>query len=171
MTTEERLEKVEKESAAAKRQLRRLMIGGPIGLACVAVLLALWARPAEVQARNLSCSTRTARLAPCWPWRKFGPRLSLADAQGKTRAALCVAKTGPALNLSDMNGTARAGLAVLKDGPVLNLDYGNGKTRALLAVEEGGPGMRLYDGNDKILVRAVTVARTAAGNPSILHWV
>ena len=52
MTTEERLEKVEKESATAKRQIRRLMIGGAAGLACVAVLLALWAPQAEVQARK-----------------------------------------------------------------------------------------------------------------------
>ena len=151
MTTEERLEKVEKESAAAKRQLRRLMIGGPIGLACVAVLLALWARPAEVQARKFVLLDENGKTRALLAMEEFGPRLSLADAQGKTRAALCVVKTGPVLNLSDMNGTARAGLAVLKDGPVLNLDYGNGKTRALLVVEEGGPGMRLYDGNDKIL--------------------
>jgi hypothetical protein len=151
MTTEERLEKVEKESAALKRQLRRLMIGGPVGLACVAILLALWARPAEVQARKFVLVDENGKTRSLLAMEQFGPKLSLTDAQGKTRVELCVVKNGPVLNLSDTNGATRAGIAVLKDGPVLSLDYGEGKTRALLAVEEGGPGIRLYDGNDKIL--------------------
>ena len=151
MTTEERLEKVERELAAAKRQVRRLVIGGAVPLACVAILLAVWARPTEVQARKFVLVDESGQTRALLAVDEDGPRLSLADENGKTRAELSVVKAGPALNLSDKNGNARAGLRVLKDGPVLDMDNGNGKTRALLAVEEGGPAMRLYDQNDKIL--------------------
>ena len=151
MTTEERLEKLEKESAAARRQVRWLAIGGAAALGCVAILLALWARPAEVQARKFVLVDEKGNPRALLAMEQYGPALSLADAQGKTRAGLYLLKDGPMLNFANMDGIAGARLSVLKAGPVLNLDYGNGKTRALLAVEEGGPGVRLYDGNDNIL--------------------
>ena len=77
MTTEEQLEKVEKELAAVKRQVRRLVIGGAVGVACFAILLAAWARPAEVQAR----------------------KFVLVDEKGKTRALLAVEEGGPGMRL------------------------------------------------------------------------
>lgn len=151
MTTEERLEKVEKELAAAKRQIRRLVIGGAVALVCVAILVAASLRPAQVQARKFVLVDENGKTRAMLAVDEDGPRLRLTDEDGKARAELCVVRTGPVLNLSDKNGSARAGLCVLKDGPVLDLDKGNGKTRALLAVEEGGPGIRLYGANDKII--------------------
>ncbi|MGO8703056.1 MAG: hypothetical protein ACLQVA_04495 [Candidatus Brocadiia bacterium] len=151
MTTEERLEKLEKESAAGKRRVRWLAIGGAVGLACVAILVALRARPAEVQARRFVLVDANGKTRALLSMEQFGARLSLDDAEGKTCAELYVVKTGPVLSLSDWSGNEHARLSVLKDGPVLNLGYGSGKTRALLTVEEGGAGMRLYGGNHKIL--------------------
>ena len=151
MTTEERLEIVEKELAAAKRRIGRLVIGGAVALVCIAILLAAWLRPAEVRARKFVLVDGDGKTRALLTVDEDGPRLGLTDESGKARAELRVAKNGPTLNLSDKNGNARAGLSVLKDGPVLDLDKGSGKTRALLTVEEGGPGMRLYGENDKIL--------------------
>jgi len=80
MTTEEQLEKVEKELAAVKRQVRRLVIAGAVGVGCFVILLAVSAvsaRPVGVRAR----------------------KFVLVDEKGKTRALLAVEEGGPGMRL------------------------------------------------------------------------
>jgi hypothetical protein len=137
MTTEERLEKVERELAQAKRRARRLVIAA---LACIGVLVVAWAGVLQATAQ------REAHVAPKVVARSF----VLVDENGKTRAVLAGVKDGPALGLYDENGKTRAWLDVGEDGPGLTLYDENGKGRAMLAVGKDGPGLLgLYDENGK----------------------
>ena len=58
---------------------------------------------------------------------KDGPRLMLMDENGNHRVELGVDKDGSGLSLSDENGNIRAGIVVSKDGPGLALLDDEGK--------------------------------------------
>jgi len=74
----------------------------------------------------------------------------LEDENGKTRAALDVAKDGvPGLYLYDDTGTPRIMLGVSKGGSVLALCDKNGKTIISLTVSNDGSSLRLSDDNGK----------------------
>ena len=126
MTTEERLEKLEKELA----QLAR-------------------AATEEVIARQFVLVDDKGKTRAVLGMSKTGPSLALYDENGKFRATLNVTEDGPALGLLDEKGKPRAGLAVTKDGPQLSLFDENSKNRAWLAMSKNGPGLILLDENDK----------------------
>ena len=138
MTTDERLEALEKELARAKRRNRRML--AVVGLAAGGVAL-VWivagtANRAQAQAGGVPAVIRARQFI-------------LEDAAGETRAVLLVAKDGPSLALYDENGQGRAALSVLKGEPGLLLFDANGKGRVALAVTKYGPGLYLRDAAGK----------------------
>ena len=139
MTTEERLEKLEKELARAKRRNRRLLAvaGLVVGAVTLAWIVAGTANRAEAQGGGVPAVIRANAFV-------------LVDEKGKTRAELSMGEYGPGLLLVDENGKTRATLTVDKDWPWLALADENGKTRAMLAVGKNGPVLGLLDENGKV---------------------
>ena len=109
MTTDERLDKLEKELARAKRRNRRLL--AVVGLVVGAFAL-VW-----IVARA-GCNAQSVIRANAFV---------LQDENGKARAELRMDKDGPGLSLFDAAGKTRAGLTVVKDAPMLSLYDENGK--------------------------------------------
>lgn len=133
MTTEERLESLERELAHVKRHNRRLVVFALVA-AGVAVVAAAWiGTPGKVLAESGAKALKVVR----------ANEFILEDADGKVRATLGVDKDGSGLRLRDENGQIRAGLYVSADIP---LDVA-GKGRANLVVTKGGPGLYLLDEN------------------------
>lgn len=93
-------------------------------------------------------------------------RLTIRDAEDKTRAILDVDSLGPGLWLYDEKGVPRAGLDVDSLGSKLRLFDEKGKPRAGLAVSSEVTGLGLYDEN------GVPRASLRVGNrgPSIDLW-
>jgi len=153
MTTDERIENLEKGLASARRLNRWLLAA--VGLALGVWILAGTFGPRtagaeggagvldKVRAKNFvlvdDAGKSCALLAPT----KKGAGLILLDAEGKTRAMLSVG----ALGLYDADGKTRAMLSVGADGPGLGLFDEAGKTRAGLSVGAHGPGLYLADEN------------------------
>lgn len=138
MTTEERLDKLEKELARAKRRNRRLLVLAGLAAGAFALVRIAAAAANKVEAQGDGVATVIRANA-----------FVLVDENGKTRAAVALSKTGSGFLLYDENGKTRAVLAVDKDGPGLALADEDGKSRATLAVVKDGPGLVLYDKNGK----------------------
>ncbi len=135
MTTEERLETLEKELARAKRRSRRLLAA--VGLVAGAVAL-VWV------VVGAGCNTQGGKV----PTVIRAGRFQLVDENGSDRAVLTVDKDGPSLTLLDENGNDRALLYMFReDEPGLLLLDENGKTRARLHVDKDVPGLDLLDEN------------------------
>jgi hypothetical protein len=134
MTTEERLESLERGLSAAKRRNKYLLIG-------LVALAVAWA---------FTITTRTVR-AQSNENIVQAERFELVDSEGNVCAELSVFDSGPGLVLYDENGTIRAGLTVSDEsGPGLSLFDENETFRARLAVSDAfGPGLALYDENEK----------------------
>jgi hypothetical protein len=133
MTTEERLEALERGLSAAKRRNRYLLIG-------LVVLAVAWA---------FTITTRTVR-AQSNENIVQAERFELVDSEGNVCAELSVFGSGPGLVLYDKDGAIRAGLTVSDEsGPGLSLFDENETFRARLAVSDSGPGLALYDENEK----------------------
>ena len=138
MTTEERLEQVERELARAKRGMRRGVIAGAVLLACLVLAAAQSSRPVA--------DVVTAR------------EFVLVDENGTMRAALTTNKTGIVwFALLDDVG-ARVVLALDKDGPRLTMSDENAKMRAAMCVVKrpsviSGPSIYLYDAEGADLFR------------------
>jgi len=139
MSTEERLEIVERKLYSARRWNRVLLVAAVV---IVGGLLLSWIRPRPALARDAAGKVIRAN------------KFVLEDRSGRTRAKLTLAKGVPALVLLDENGKPRAGLAVLKDGPGVVLYDKNTTVRALMGLAEDGPGIRLIDENGKTLWKA-----------------
>lgn len=179
MTTDERLDKVERELARAKRRNRWLLVA--LGLAVGAWILAgtLTPRTAGAQggSRTLGDILDEAKAqggtpAPtllervvgkeagggAWVNEVRAKRFVLVDDAGRERAMLDVLADGPRLALFDAAGKPRAWLSVDKDGPVLGLGDENGKGRVVLAVDEDGPWLHLRDAAGKARVALSVLA-------------
>jgi hypothetical protein len=161
MTTEERLENLEKELARAKRRNRWLLAAVLLG-AGVVILAAAWiGTPEKVLAENAAKAPTIIRAnvfivedengkpQAILKAEKEGPGLWMYDENGKTRAMLSVFKNGPMLWFYDEKETPRAGLSAGKEGPMLHLIDENGKIRAGLNVGKDGPWLELLDENGK----------------------
>ncbi|MBI4183756.1 MAG: hypothetical protein HY521_07140 [Proteobacteria bacterium] len=159
MTTEERLENLERELSCAKRRSRRLLTGAAL---CLGIGLAAYAlvpgpglaqrgagAPKEVRAGAFVLVDDNGMARAALFVVKDGPKLGLYDENDKPRAMLSVSKDGPTLGLYDENDKPRAGLTVTEVGPTLVLNDKNGEPRAGLAVTEVGPGLVLNDENGK----------------------
>ena len=106
MTTEERLEKLERELARAKRRNRHLLAFALMA-AGLAVVTAAWiGTPAKVSAETGARAPKVVRATG----------FVLEDADGEVRATLTAFKEGSALRLFDENTNVRAALGVAKDG-------------------------------------------------------
>ena len=148
MTTEERLENVERELVEAKAQATRAKRRNRWLLAAVTlaagVFALVWivagaANRAQAQGGGVSPVIRAGRFElvdgngrTCAVLSTFGGGARLA--LGENRAVLAVGKGGGGLVLCDEKGLPRAALDVEKDGPALRLLDANLNTRASLGV-------------------------------------
>ena len=159
MTTDERIENLEKGLVSARRLNRWL-------LAAVGVALGVWilvgtfgpataGAPAgggavkEIRANRFVLEDKNGNQRAILDVDADGPGLSLFDAAGKTRAGLSVTAGGPSLGLLDAAGKMRTFLSVTADGPSLDLYDAAGKTRAGLVMDADGPSLRLFDAAGK----------------------
>jgi len=167
MTTEERLEKLERElaetkaqSARAKRLNRHFLIGSIVCLGAI-FTWAFLAQPSrlataqaegtakdpalkEVRARSFVLEDENGKRRAVLGVDKDGPSLVITDENGKPRVTLGMSNGGPSLGLSDEKGKIRATLIVLKDGPCLHL-HENDKIRVAITSLNDGPGLRVFD--------------------------
>ncbi len=109
MTTEERLEKLERELSRARRHNRWLLAGAAL---CLGIGGLVWAFGPDTVVAQLDATT---------PNEVRASRLVIEDEDGTTRALLEATKGGTTLRLSDENGTLRIGLGAFGDGPALGL--------------------------------------------------
>lgn len=178
MTTEERLEKLERELAAAQRRNRWMLGGGILFiLGCMVCLYTVMNGKIHVNtisAKMLIVEDEKGEGRACLAGSKYGPTLLmydenyecrldigvtdfggphvyLRDEKGRNRAELSSAKDGPRLNLYDENGKNRATLVMFKVGPGLVLMDEKGMTRAELAASKIGPRLTLFDENQKAI--------------------
>ena len=128
MTSEERIEKIERQ-LAHMRWFNRALI------ACIVLSLGLWFIP------------KTFGPATAWARTLQASSFVLVDENGKPRASLSVLEGGPALVLNDENGKLSALLEVIKEGPRLLMHDENGKSRVLLLLAREGAGLSLSDEN------------------------
>ena len=167
MTTEERLEKLEREQAAVKRLGRRLLI--VFGLFAGTVALAwIFSNPTRtsfapadgkvIRANGFVLEDDQGRTRAALGFSEDGPSLALSDEKGKPRAGLAMAKDGPGLALLDEKGEIRAVLTVLKDGPSLGLLDENGKSRVGLSATKSRARAALGLSDEKGEIRAVLAA-------------
>jgi len=162
MTTEERLEKLEKRLDRASRRNRWLVAG--VGLLFGAWVLG-WcfepepatAQPAkagagvkEVRARRLTIEDENSNKRAELGLDKSGmPGLYLYDENGESRAVLLVRKTGPRLNLLDARGMPRLSLFVTKDGPKVYVLDKKGGAGIIMQTSKNGPHLQLGGENSK----------------------
>ncbi len=140
MTTEERLENLEKKLSRVNRCNLWLLAGAAL---CLGIGLIAWAvgpAPAPAQPAGAGMIMTGAKEIRA---RKF----VLEDENGESRGGLVVLNEGPSLALIDEKGELRAVLGVGKDGPRLDLWDENGNTRAMLSVDKDGPALTLIDEN------------------------
>jgi len=142
MTTEERLENLERELARAKRRNRCLLAAVLLG-AGVVILAAAWiGTPEKALAANAAKAPTIIR----------ANGFIVEDANGKSRIMLAMTEDGPTLSLLDENGKGRAILNVIRGVAILGLNDENGKPRAMLGVSKEGPAIGLTDENGKTRV-------------------
>jgi hypothetical protein len=173
MTTDERIETLEKGLASARRFNRWLLAA--VGLALGVWILAgtfgptIAAAPAgggavkEVRAREFILEDENGNNRARLSMGNDGPTLALFDEKGKNRAKLSAFKDGPGLYLFDENGKPRAVLSAFKDGPGLNLADENSKGGVMLIADKNGPALILYDENGKVMWQASNPTAPAGG--------
>ena len=156
MTTEERLEKLERELAHANRLNRRLIV---VAVVCMAIISG-WAclaqpdRPGTAQAEAPAAASVLKEVRA----RSF----VLEDENGKTRADLAVGKDGVGMAMFDENGKTRVGLATTKDGSRLRLFGENQVDRTELVADKDGGGLGLVNDDGKIRVGLI-ILKDGAG--------
>ena len=160
MTTEERLEALEKELACAKRRNRWSLTGAALvfilGVAlCGTASGPSKAQPAggalnEVRASKFTLVNQDGTTRASLAVIESGAELVLYDAQEKARTLLTVAKTGPELDLLDgAQEKGRASLAVAAGSSSLTLCDTLGKPRIDLGVAKTGPLLAFSDAQGK----------------------
>ena len=162
MTTEERLENVERELGRQKRRNRWLLgaillvVGGLVvpvlfGITASRTRAQATGTAREVRARSFVLEDEYGKVRAGMDVREHGPGLGLFDENGEARVFLGVNGDGPELVLLDKNGKPRAGMSVLKDGPKLTLVDKNGKSRVRMDVLKGDPKLVLFDENGDVI--------------------
>ena len=149
MTTEERLEKLEKELARAKR-LNRLSLAVVL-LAFVLLVAAMTtfiaSRDNIIKAKKFVVIDKNG-MKRVELDAELSPHLSIYDEIGRLRVALSGPEDGGVLNLFDENGRHCAGLyAGRKLGPQLALMNENGAPIVWLKASQTETGLTLYDKN------------------------
>lgn len=146
MTTDERLEALERELAVAKaeatrgkRRNRRLLTA--VGLAA-GVFALVWVIAAA--------ATRTQAQGGVSPTTIRASQFILTDEKGKCRAVLNLTEDGPALVLTDESNKPRGTLNMGKLGPALGLFDESGRPRVMLKTDKHGPALDLLDENGRV---------------------
>ncbi len=142
MTTEERLEKVERELARAKRRSRWL-------LAVIILAAGTWIAIAGCEETTTDVAAQTEGQGS-----KIvrANAFILEDRNGRTRAGLEMGKGGPGMTVYDKEGKGCSWLDTMKDRPVLTMYDWKGTPRAGLGVGRYGPMLALA--NEKGIVHA-----------------
>jgi hypothetical protein len=170
MTTDERIENLEKGLASARRFNRWLLAA--VGLALGVWILAGTFGPATAAAPGAGAAFNEVRAtrfvvvdekgkerAVLWSGGKWGPGLSLLDEKGEDCASLNLLGGVPSLTLID--GLRGVTLNVGQDEMGLFLmDHQKRMERAKLTLGNAGPALTLYDENGKERV-ALGVMRAA----------
>lgn len=153
MTTEERLEKLEKELSHSKRRNHLLL--AVVLLGAVAMTAGIGSREKVIEATGFMLVDGNGKTRAFLAMGEGGPKLGLLDENGNPRIGLIVDKDGPQLILRDENNKPRIGLFLSDFASGLTLIDENGKNRAGLVVDkEEGPGLGLFDENGKRLWKA-----------------
>lgn len=152
MTTEERLEKLERKYQSL------LFVAGSLFTVLLAAVLS-GAAPREdvkdeVRARMFTVVDADGKTRAALGLFEGIPGLGLSDENGKTRFRLVTSKGFSGLVMTDENGKPRASLSLSKEGPIFGLSDKNGKQRACLGVLEEGSGIELFDEKGKIVWNA-----------------
>ncbi len=162
MTTEERLEVLEKELARTKSRARWSLIGTALVIVagivfCITAYVHGKARPAgsaerEVRAGKFTLVNQDGTAQAVLHMTEDGPLLGLYDAQGKVRIGFTVTEAGPMLRLQDSRGNVRVSLAATTAGQGLGVYDDQSIGRIGLTVTEAGPTLGLLDaqGNARI---------------------
>jgi hypothetical protein len=158
MTTDERLEKLERELSRAKTRFRWLVVGAALCFMSVAVIYAY----GQYRTAFLPRAPRATEASKEIRANSF----VLEDANGQPRASLGMDEDGLELRLKYANGNIGAALCLHDDKMVLSLSDNNGKPRAVLGVIHNVPLLCLYD--EKEEPRA-TLAVTADGPHLVLR--
>lgn len=136
MTTDERLEKVERELSRARTRFRWMVVGAGLCVLSVAVLYAFGQYQTTFTPRATKAGTGNEIHAT---------NFVLDDANGKPRASLGMDEDGLELRLRYENGNIGAALCLHEEKVVLSLADNNGKPRAVLGVTKNMPLLCLYD--------------------------
>jgi hypothetical protein len=134
MTTDERLEKLERELSRARTRFRWLVVGAGLCIISVAVIYAF----GQYQTTFTPRATKASK-------ELHANSFVLEDANGKPRASLGMDEDGVELRLRYGNGNIGAALCLHDDKMVLSLSDNNGKPRAVLGVTKNMPLLCLYD--------------------------
>jgi hypothetical protein len=137
MTTEQRLENLERELARVKRRSRWLLATVLLGTGLVFLAAAWMGTPYKALAADAAKAPTIIR----------ANEFILEDTTGKTCAHMIGEAEGPAFRLFDQKGKRRAAISVNKEGVGILLSDENGKMRAALSSEKNGPRFLLYDEN------------------------
>lgn len=158
MTTDERLEKLERELSRARTRFRWLVVGAGLCVMSVAVIYAFGQYQTTFTPRAPRATEASKELR--------ATNFVLEDANGKPRASLGMDEDGVVLRLRYENGNIGAALCLHDEKMVLSLSDNNGKQRAVLGVSLNMSILSLYD--EKEEARA-TLAVLADGPHLVLR--
>jgi len=136
MTTDERLESLERELIRSRRRFRWLIIGAGLCVMSVAVIYAFGQYQTTFTPRATKASTGTEIHANSFV---------LEDAKGQPRASLGMDEDGLVLRMRYENGNIGAALCLHEEKVVLNFSDNSGKPRAVLGLAKKMPLLCLYD--------------------------
>jgi hypothetical protein len=149
MTTDERLERLERELSRARSRFHWLVVGAGLCVMSVAVLYAF----GQYQ------TTITPRATKAGIGKEFrANNFVLEDANGRERASLGMDEDGVVLRMRYGNGNIGAALCLHEEKMVLNLSDNSGKPRAVLGVTKNMPILCLYDEREEARASLVVLA-------------
>jgi hypothetical protein len=161
MTTDERLEKLERELSRARTRFRWLVVGAGLCIISVAVIYAF----GQYQTTFTPRATKASK-------ELHANSFVLEDANGKPRASLGMDEDGVELRLRYGNGNIGAALCLHDEKMVLSLSDNSGKPRAVLGVTKNMPLLCLYDEKEEPRATLAVLAdgphlvlRDEKGNP------
>jgi hypothetical protein len=161
MTTDERLEKLERELSRARTRFRWSIVGAGLCIISGAVIYAYGQYKTGVLPRAAEAGKEIRANS-----------FVLEDANGKPRASLGMDEDGLELRLKYGNGNIGAALCLHDDKMVLSLSDNNGKPRAVLGVTQNVPLLCLYDEKEEPRATLTVLAdgphlvlRDEKGNP------
>ncbi|MBE3041034.1 hypothetical protein IMZ48_00285 [Candidatus Bathyarchaeota archaeon] len=129
MTTDERLERLERELIRSRRRFHWLIIGAGL---CLISAAGVYANRSRSDVAGVSKELRATSIV-------------LEDLNGKPRASLGMDEDGLVLRMRYENGNIGAALCLHEEKVVLNFSDNSGKPRAVLGLAKKMPLLCLYD--------------------------